>query len=87
MLLLQKQGVTQLETIIISNVMKILIKKYVAEWQLLMGVKGSSWINKENQRKVEKLVCFNFLEYFSDRLDQHRTSSQLNFIRKMIKKF
>lgn len=42
--------------------------KYVAECQLLMGIKGLAWVNKEKQR-VENQVRFNFFQYFSDRSD------------------
>lgn len=39
--------------------------KYVAECQLLMGIKGLAWVNKEKQR-VENQVRFNFFHYFSE---------------------
>lgn len=60
--------------------MKILILKYVSECQLLMGQKGSSWVNKENQRRMEKLLRFNFFQYLSDRSDQHGICPQLGWI-------
>lgn len=60
--------------------MKILILKYVSECHLLMGQKCSSWVNKENRRRMEKLLRFNFFQYLSDRSDQHGICPQLGWI-------